>query len=164
SSVFPTPCRNALKFDDYMQASAMNWSCTGRKLSRQVWNIMPRIREVDLYIRRRRLRGKIREMHPEVVFWALNGKVPLEHSKHTAEGIGARSRLLSPLFPGLPELIRSVGENGWFGRGLVAEDDVLDAVAGAVTATCKSALRTLPAIPEADRYGLPMEVVYPDVS
>lgn len=163
SCVFPAPCRRALKVNSYTEASAMNFGCTGRKLSKQTWNIMPKIREVDLYIRRRQLKGRIREMHPEIVFWALNKQQPVPHPKRTDEGYEARRALLEPYVPDIAELLFSAIENTSFGQGLIARDDVLDALAGAVAATFNGRLKTLPAIPETDIQGLPMEIVYPEV-
>ena len=47
-----------------------------------------------------------------------------------------------------------------FLRKEVAKDDIVDAMAAAVTACCPDNLRTLPADPERDAKGLPMEMVY----
>ena len=163
SSVFPVPCRKALKMETYTEASAMNFGCTGRKLSRQTWNIMPKIREVDLYIRRRKLHGRIREMHPEVVFWALNNKQPMEHPKRTDEGFDERVKVLEPVYPHVRKLLESFFTSTNYGQGLVARDDVLDALAGAVTASFKPRLKTLPERPDIDCRGLAMEYVYPVV-
>jgi predicted RNase H-like nuclease len=77
STIFPAPARGALGKATYADGSAENFQLTGRWLSRQSWAIAPKIAEVDAYVRRASTAGKIREMHPEVAFWALNHKVPL---------------------------------------------------------------------------------------
>ncbi len=45
-------------------------------------------------------------------------------------------------------------------RSTVAKDDILDAVVAAITASCSDKWATLPAQPEIDHVGLPMEMVY----
>ncbi|HPQ41833.1 MAG TPA: DUF429 domain-containing protein, partial [bacterium] len=151
------------KIETYTEASAMNFGCTGRKLSKQTWNIMPKIREVDLYIRRRQLKGRIREMHPEIVFWGLNGRQPMAHPKRSDAGHEERLAVLQRWVPDAEEVLQSVIFNTSFGQGLIARDDVMDALAGAVAATFKGRLKTLPPIPETDVQCLPMEMVYPDI-
>ena len=47
SSVFSTPVRQALIVSNYEEANQINFSITGKKLSRQAFNIMPKIKEVD---------------------------------------------------------------------------------------------------------------------
>jgi predicted RNase H-like nuclease len=41
-------------------------------------------------------------------------------------------------------------------------DDILDALCGAVSASFKNHLVSLPAVPEADPQSLPMQIVYAD--
>ena len=47
SSVFPAPCRAAVYANSYEEASLINEKNTGRKLSQQIWNIIPKIKQVD---------------------------------------------------------------------------------------------------------------------
>ncbi|MEM9305289.1 MAG: DUF429 domain-containing protein, partial [Pseudomonadota bacterium] len=69
SSVFNVPCREALDAPTYADGSARNAAITGRKLSRQSWAIVPKIRELDeLLLARPALRASLREAHPEVCF------------------------------------------------------------------------------------------------
>jgi len=46
SSVFPVPCRDAI-YADIKQASEINKRMTGRRLSQQVYGIIPKIKQVD---------------------------------------------------------------------------------------------------------------------
>lgn len=79
SSVFLAPVRAALYARDYASASSVNREKTGRRgLSRQSWAIAPKIREVNECLAERAgPLPRVREMHPELCFWALNGCEPL---------------------------------------------------------------------------------------
>ena len=83
SSIFPAPCRQSLAADEYPLASDLNQAVTGRRLSLQSYYIMPKIRELDRFMRDVARRLDIREFHPELGFLALNRFVPLKHSKKT---------------------------------------------------------------------------------
>jgi predicted RNase H-like nuclease len=74
SSVFPAPCRQALNMDNYESASEKNLKVTGRKLSRQTWGLVPKIREVDDLMRSySQAKYVVREAHPELLFCGLAG-------------------------------------------------------------------------------------------
>jgi len=46
---------------------------TCRRLSKQTYSIIPKIREVDEYlIKHPEMQGRLSETHPEVCFWALS--------------------------------------------------------------------------------------------
>ena len=47
SSVFPAPCRGAIYASSYQEACDINQRLTGKRLSVENWNIIPKIREVD---------------------------------------------------------------------------------------------------------------------
>jgi predicted RNase H-like nuclease len=69
SSVFPAPCRSAISAVEYEAASTENRARTGRGLSKQSWAIVPKIRQLDDYLRQRAAQGPVvREVHPEVCF------------------------------------------------------------------------------------------------
>jgi predicted RNase H-like nuclease len=79
AGVFPMPCRAALKADSYEEASEINREHTGRKLSKQSWGILLKIRQVEeLVAGDAGARARIRESHPEVCFLALAG-YPMEY-------------------------------------------------------------------------------------
>ncbi|MCQ4088363.1 DUF429 domain-containing protein [Saccharibacillus sp. JS10] len=135
SSVFPVPVRQALRAED---PSAINFSVTGRKLSRQSIHILPKISEVDDFIAQRLKRqlpvaGFIEESHPELVFLNLNTgieEVPL-YRKKEAEGQRERLRILQA--SGLSQT-QMEQQFTLFLRKHVAKDDLLDAAALAVAA------------------------------
>lgn len=166
SSVFPTPTRhtvNSVKQAPgnykhvYDLASNAEQESAGKGLSKQAFAITPKIGEVDDLLPRQS--PKVREVHPEICFWALNGKQPMGDSKHTTEGIEERIRVLNPMEPRTRKILAKARCK--YPAKSVAKDDILDALAAAVTAyKGHHNLQTLPANPPEDSKGLPMEMVY----
>jgi predicted RNase H-like nuclease len=84
----------------------------------------------------------------------------MNHSKKTPEGLLERQQLLNRLFPGTDQVIEDALGNPAF-RGSVGMDDILDALAAAVTGLgIGPDLCSIPITPEYDAYNLPMEVVF----
>lgn len=158
STIFPAPSRLATLATSYEAACEVNRNELGVGISRQCWGIVPKIREVDRFMRDSGDRPAVREMHPEVAFWALNHGRPLLESKKSAEGLRARLALLEKRFAGA-EACFAACESA-FRRKDVARDDIVDAMAGAVTALWSPRLSTFPSRPEVDSVGMPMEIVY----
>lgn len=160
SSIFPVPCRPAIYADSYENACDINKQMTGRSLSLQTWNIIPKIREVDILLSEDEYaRSRIREIHPEICFWALAGGHPMEHSKKEREGLLERKKILQSIYPWTGDIVAYALST--YRRKDVKEDDVLDALSAAVTAVV--GVHNLVSIPdesEFDSYGLPMEMVY----
>jgi len=127
--VFGVPARGALKFaqNDWADANAWSKRQGFGGISKQAWNIRPKIAEIDGVIAARD-QSRICEAHPELAFRRLNGGTPLV-SKHTAEGIKARRRLLRGAgFIRLDEWLAQA-------RKLHAKtDDIIDACALLLTA------------------------------
>jgi predicted RNase H-like nuclease len=71
---------------DYREACAINRLHLGTALSKQSWNLLPKIRELDAWLRQHPP-GPCREAHPELVYQALNRGVPLAGGKHTVIGL-----------------------------------------------------------------------------
>ncbi len=161
SSVFPPPSRLALNYESYLEASAVNLKCTGRRLSKQSFAILKKIREVDEFIRNSELQNKIREMHPEICFWGLNGNKPMEYNKKKPDGILERTLLLNRYYRKTEVLLADAKIK--YLRKDLAIDDILDALAGAITAKNINNLKSLPATPEIDLKGLRMEIVYANI-
>ena len=159
-SVFSVPCREALAAGSYAEASRINHSVTGRRISRQAWNICGKIREVDEFVRStNEARGIIRETHPEVSFWSLTGRRPMEYYKKSAEGEAERLSLLRVVYPQAMKVFEAAMVR--YPRKHLARDDILDALANAVTAyRARGNFSTLPDRPAIDAEGLPMQMVY----
>lgn len=159
SSVFPAPCYEALKADSYERASAINREHTGRGLSLQSWAIAGKIAEVNGHLVAESSGPTVREVHPEVCFWALNGCQPMQHSKRTTEGQHERIQLLDRLYSDTGALIEYALRQHQ--RKQVARDDITDALVAAVTGLDgESALESIPETPETDSKGNRMEMVY----
>jgi predicted RNase H-like nuclease len=50
SSIFPVPCREAVYMESYEKACEVNEKLTGKRISKQAWNIIPKIRDVDSFL------------------------------------------------------------------------------------------------------------------
>ncbi len=126
SCVFPVPPRGTLKFGDYAAANGWAKQATGKGISKQSWNIMPRIRELDALISPAD-QTHMREAHPELAFLRLNEMVPLP-PKATADGQRLRIALLTQAGFDLAPFL-SVLPRKW-----VKADDILDAAVLSLTA------------------------------
>jgi predicted RNase H-like nuclease len=112
----------------YRQACRLNEHASGSRLSRQSFELLPRIAEVDRRISPS-LQRRVREGHPELVFQVLAGR-PLLTRKKTPDGLTERLRVLGAA--GLTFDLVEVRSR--LGRGAVGADDVVDAAACAIAA------------------------------
>jgi predicted RNase H-like nuclease len=96
SSVFPAPPRAALTHTDYRDALAAARSATGRGISKQTFNLIPKVAELDALIDATN-QHMIVEVHPECAFKRLNEGEGLP-SKKSAAGQDLRRRLLADQF------------------------------------------------------------------
>ena len=159
SSVFNAPIRAILDEPRYEAANALSKRLSGKGLTKQTFNIIPKIREVDqLMASSGKARELVREVHPEVCFCGLAGGRPMEFSKKTKEGFQARLDILLEYQPGVEQVIERALSH--YPRSVVAADDILDALVCAVTARMSDRWRTVPERPDKDSRGLPMEMVY----
>ena len=96
STIFPTPPRACLSAATYLEACELSMIVTGKKISKQAWNILSKIHEIDDCLSADNAHRVI-EVHPESSFTAMNGDCPLS-SKHREQGRIARRVLLEPVF------------------------------------------------------------------
>ena len=158
ASVFPAPAREALGAKSYEEACAMNRTAIGMMLSQQAAGLLGKVREADELMRNNaKARRIVREAHPELCFWALNGERPMRHSKKGAPGRHGRLAVLAQCWPQAKPACGDIGQ--LYLRKQVAHDDILDAMALAVIARA-SKLRSLPETPPRDAEGLPMQVTW----
>ncbi len=92
ATFFPTPVRGVLDCESHDDANATNRSASGRGLSVQAWNLVPKIRSIDSCWTDAHTE-RVFEGHPETSFAAI-GDGPITASKHTSDGRQARIRLL----------------------------------------------------------------------
>jgi predicted RNase H-like nuclease len=159
SSVFRVPCRQAVYAMIYEEAIQMNERQTGTRLSPMTWGIVPKIREVDKFFDKNQFAlSCIKEIHPEVCFWALAGR-PMQHNKKRAEGFDERIKVLQSYHSATEEIVQHSLQN--YRRKEVGKDDILDALVAAITALVgMNALVSMPGQPEFDDCGLPMQMLY----
>jgi predicted RNase H-like nuclease len=155
SSVFPAPIRPILSYRQYTTANTISRRL-GKGISRQSFALLEKIRQVD-YVMTPEIQKRIREIHPEVCFWALNGQRPLREGKRSRAGQAKRHRLLERVLNGVNKCMQAADMRGY------AVDDVYDAIVAAWTAgrVALDKAATLPAKPDTDSNGLRMEMVYP---
>jgi predicted RNase H-like nuclease len=160
SSIFPVPCREAVYAETYEKASEINEKLTGKRISKQAWNIVPKIRDVDSFlIKNESYREKVREVGPEICFQAFAG-FPMKHSKKKVAGFLERKEALGKVCTFVDELIECALSK--YRRKDLAKDDILDALAAALTAKLGSeyGFVYVPDDPEADCKGLKIQMVY----
>jgi predicted RNase H-like nuclease len=126
NSVFAPPCREALSAKGYSDACTVKSRVTTKKISQQAWGIAPKIRQVDDAIRTE-CQDWVYEVHPEVSFWAMAGKHPMEHRKKLQTGHNERLTLLRSVFDQIDGLLADHPSG-------VGKDDLLDAAAAAWSA------------------------------
>ncbi len=130
STVFPTPVRAVLSATDYRDALERSRQACGKGLSKQAWNLVPKIIEADRYVRPQD-EDRLFEVHPELAFSRLAGEVIAEPKK-TPDGRRRRLDLLGAALGLSGAELRRLGELRP-GAG-AAGDDVLDALAVALSA------------------------------
>ena len=161
SSIFTPPCRSALYAGD---PSEINFQLTGKKLSRQTINILPKIRETDLWLRSlpQWERAIIKESHPELVFATLNGGRPLLNNKKKASGRTERIDLLQRYLPEAAAILAEARSH--IPAKAAQPDDLTDALVLALAAKRAAErpelARSLPDDPSLDKEGLPMQIFY----
>jgi predicted RNase H-like nuclease len=152
NSVFPAPARRVLGARTYDEACARSRAACGKAVSRQLFNILPKIEEADS-VQSPARQHRLVEMCPELSFSFIAGG-PMAHPKTAPEGRRERA-----------EVLRSV-----FGASVVDRhatcplpgsrlDDVLDAFAGAWTALRVASGTHVRLGGERDERGLRMQVV-----
>jgi predicted RNase H-like nuclease len=161
SSVFSVPSRAAIAAHDYRDACgiALATSEPPRKVSKQLFMLAPKIREVDTALRADvALARRVFEVHPELAFWRLNGEQALGEPKKVKSrphepGLALRRQLL--IKAGLPaEIIESSPPKG------AGPDDLIDALACVAIAwrIYMGEAQPFPEPSERDAFGLTMAI------
>lgn len=188
ASVFPAPPRAVLGAGSWEDGLARARAASGRGISLQAWHLVPKIREVDAFLRADpSWVGRIREAHPELLFrsLALGGRTadsqassaartpartpamksgeilasPDLPSKRTKAGFQARLAILEEAVPSVGAVVEEALSA--HPRRVLARDDILDALVAATVAQLggEVGLQAVPSQAERDGEGLPMEIV-----
>lgn len=165
SSVFSVPSRASVSCIDYRESCAVAFQTSdpARKVSKQAFNLFAKIREVDL-VMTPALQERVMECHPELAFWVLNGRQPIElpkkvKSRPNPPGLDLRRGLLAG--EGFPPTFLA---NGPAQAGVrpadAGADDFLDAAANASAAAriARGQGVRFPDQPACDSKGLRMEI------
>jgi predicted RNase H-like nuclease len=130
ASVFSPPAHDALSADTYEEAQRRNRASgpDAPGLSKQTFHLFPKMRALAARMTPSR-QAHVREVHPELAFYAMSGDAPVANSKHTEAGRATRTDLLSGHgFPDLDSALRTLPS------APLGADDVLDAHAACWTA------------------------------
>ena len=160
SSIFSVPCREAVYAESYEKACEVNKQLTGKSISKQAWNIIPKIRDVDAFLVENEVfRGKIRETAPEICFQAFAG-FPTKCSKKSQGGFLERIQALKNICLFTDEIVEAALSK--YRRREVTKDDILDALAAAITAKMgyNYGFEYVPCMPEIDSKGLKIQMIY----
>lgn len=160
SSIFSVPCREAVYMENYEKACKVNKELAGKSISKQAWNIVPKIRDVDSFlVENRILREKVKEVAPEICFQSFTGS-PMKSSKKKVDGFLERIKALREVCLFTDAIVEAAISK--YRRKEVAKDDILDALAAAITAKMgyEDGFEYVPCNPETDIEGLNIQMVY----
>ena len=168
SSVFKVPTREqaskALEMykegqrfiDSYHWMNKRLKATNNSGISTQSYGIWRKIAEVDEVLTGRDKPSNVREVHPEVCFWALNGRKAVSpkkiKGKISSEGIDERKDILRGPEP-QTEAVFTFARSKFPSKTAVGDDDILDALVGAVTAKigCQNLEYDLRRLPDQER-------------
>lgn len=177
STVFSVPAREAVYANDYEEAKRRNEEANCGGLGSQSWGLVPRIKEVDVFLQEYDAASeRVYESHPEVCFAKIADGEELP-KKDTTEGFERRLELLRKLDPELATaaqdfVTQRTGENSEWHHRIQSRriDDVLDAAVLALTGkqlglSSRTETDSYPKFPaettQTDGENLPMEISYP---
>ena len=139
--VFSAPCRGVLShLHHYPSASSWHKHATGKAISCQAFNILPKINQLDTFLSLHPGIASFHEIHPEVSFAYMNGSngkpTPILTKKTSPEGAQARADLIEQAFPTtlhnsevMESLQQNLGPRSKQGKPRWALNDLYDAFA-----------------------------------
>jgi len=159
SSVFNTPCRQAVYAPDYTQAIEENKKVLGLAISPLAYAIVPKIREIDVFLKENPdWKNRLVESHPEYCFALLNQGKPVLEKKKKPDGKAVRLSLLSEYYAESCNVIEQFQKT--ISGSTSKTDDVIDALVLAVIGTLGLLYEftTVPEKPMKDAKGLYMQI------
>ena len=159
STVFPIPSRDAVYAVGEENQKLANIRTLGKSLAKQSIAIIPKIKELDIFLNDHpEYKNKILESHPEVDFARLNGAVLMSRKKEEP-GPSHRIDVLSEFLDkkelfGMYDKAKELHCN---------QDDLIDAICLAVTGAlyAHGEYETIPVEPKVDEKGLLMQLIVP---
>jgi predicted RNase H-like nuclease len=159
ATVFSPPIRAVLDAPDWAAANHTQRALGAGGISRQAWGLVPKLREVDAWLAGgARVRERVLETHPELLFAALAGGHPLIPGKKSREGRALRLALLEEVAPGAADAagLRARAHP----RSILAPDDILDAMVAGWAASLPAERRLwLGDLEFRDGAGLPQRIL-----
>ena len=124
-TIFTPPTLNALRAKNYMDACEVNFKECGKRISKQSWNLFPKIKEAQEFLENKSINKlRIFEVHPELSFMAMNNMSLVQASKKTDIGREIRIKLIQKFFPKFSfESVRNE-----YKKNQALDDDILDSV------------------------------------
>ena len=124
-TIFSPPTLNALRTKNYIDACEVNFKECGKRISKQSWNLFPKIKEAHNFLKNNLIsKVGVFEVHPELSFMAMNDMNIIEASKKTDIGKEIRIELIQKFFPTFSfELVRNK-----YKKNQVLDDDILDSI------------------------------------
>ena len=159
SSVFPAPIRPALQSNTRQQADEIRRKIERKGVSAQAFGIYKKVLELDKILSTRpQLQQQVKEVHPEVCFWAWNLKQSMPNTKKSQGEQAQRRALIDKVF-GRDSVNKIRTE---YLRRIAATDDIYDAFAALWTAEriFKGKAEVIPNPSPQDAIGLRMEIWY----
>ena len=124
-TIFSPPTLNALMAKNYIDACDVNFKECGKRISKQSWNLFPKIIEAQTFLENNSIsKLGVFEVHPELSFMAMNDMNLIEESKKTDIGKEMRIKLIQKFFPNFSfESVRNK-----YKKNQVLDDDILDSI------------------------------------
>lgn len=161
STIFPAPCRQAIYAETVSQKYEENERVLGKKFTPLTVGIIPKIKEVDLFLQNNpHFKNRLLESHPEVCFAILNGRTLLS-KKNELDGIHERISILNRFLPTLNVSYISDASKQF----KCMTDDVIDAICLAIVGTFAAGNKcyTIPPKPIPDDTGILMQMILPEL-
>ena len=124
-TIFSPPTLNALRAKNYIDACDINFKECGKRISKQSWNLFPKIKEAQEFQENKSINKLgVFEVHPELSFMAMNDMSLIKASKKTDIGREIRIKLVKKFFPNFSfALVRNK-----YKKTQVLDDDILDSI------------------------------------
>ena len=124
-TIFSPPTLKALSEKNYIDACDVNFQECGRRISKQSWNLFPKIKEAQKFVENNLIsKLEVFEIHPELSFMAMNDMNLIEASKKTDIGKEIRISLIKKFFPTFS--FQSIRNK--YKKNQVLDDDILDSI------------------------------------